>query len=265
MSKVELQAAIKECLQLSADCSKGPHGPIATCDVSAVTDMSQLFDQSILPNANNFVGCLSNWDVSGVTNMLRMFYRASSFNGDISRWNVYRVTNMQDMFASASLFDVDLSRWDLSRVTNMIGMFASASSFNGDISKWDVSRVTNMLGMFASASSFNGDISKWDVSRVTTMNIMFKEASSFKQTLCGAWLTSRADKYGMFHGSSGQICSMTTSSASTSATVTTLNSKITSMKAPPLASTFANSDLNRGQKSWIQYLFLYPKHSFIQL
>merc|ERR1719331_1530998 len=68
-AKSELQAAIKECLQLSSDCSKGPHGPIGSWDVSAVTDMSQLFNRKLVPGANKFTGDISNWDVSGVTTM----------------------------------------------------------------------------------------------------------------------------------------------------------------------------------------------------
>ena len=170
-SKAETQDAIKECLQLSTDCSKGSRGRIGSWDVSDVTDMSQLFNHDEVPGANKFIG-------------------------DISKWDVCRVTNMQDMFYSAS-------------------------SFNGDLSKWDVSRVTNMIGMFAHASSFNGDISKWDVSGVTAMNIMFHGASSFAQTLCGAWLTSTADKDGIFDGSFGQICS--TNSNSETPSMITLN------------------------------------------
>ena len=87
----------------------------------------------------------------------------------------------------------------------MHGMFYSASKFNSDISKWDVSRVTTMHAMFYSASQFNSDISKWDVSKVTDMKEMFYLASSFKQTLCGKWKTSTANKDKMLYGSPGKI------------------------------------------------------------
>ena len=113
-----------------------------------------------------------------------------------------------------------------------------ANKFNGDLSKWDLSKVTDMRAMFNSASSFNGDISKWDVSRVTDMEEMFSGASSFAQTLCGAWLTSTADKGGIFDGSSGEICTTTSTSISTMSTAyttasmftATSNGKTTSMK-----------------------------------
>ena len=90
-------------------------------------------------------------------------------------------------------------------------MFNSANSFNGNLSKWDVSGVADMFRMFSYATSFNGDISKWDVSSVTTMQWMFHGAASFTQTLCGAWKDSKANKYSMFQGSPGKLCTGTIS------------------------------------------------------
>ena len=69
-SKKELQATIGQCLELSpTDCFKGPHGPIGSWDVSAVTDMSLLFNYKLVPGANEFTGDISKWDVSSVTDM----------------------------------------------------------------------------------------------------------------------------------------------------------------------------------------------------
>merc|ERR1719331_3064641 len=123
-SKAELTAAIKECLKRSDfDCSKGPHGPIGSWDISAVTNLGSsgpLFAEggwSPLPGADKFNGDISKWDVSRVTNMGEMFWEAKVFNGDLSKWDVSSVTN------------------------NMASMFYAAQSFNGDISKWDVSKV----------------------------------------------------------------------------------------------------------------------------
>merc|ERR1719182_600555 len=105
-SKAQLQSTIKQCLQLSpTDCSKGPHGPIGSWDVSAVTDMSSLFivDDYLTPlaEAREFNGDISKWDVSRVTDMESMFSSESAFNGDISKWDVSKVTNMDYMFSSA--------------------------------------------------------------------------------------------------------------------------------------------------------------------
>ena len=219
-AKTTLIEAIKECLKLSDDCTKGPKGPIGeNWDVSGVKDMSSVFRGDTkypgvyVSGAERFNGDISKWDVSRATDMEGMFNGAAAFDGDISKWDVARVTDMEGMFAGAATFDGDISKWDVSRVMSMTGMFFSAKAFHGDISKWDVSRVTDLSGMFYSAYAFDGDISKWDVSRVTSMRSMFNGASSFSHTLCGAWRVSGADAEDMFRGSEGKLCSPTTASS----------------------------------------------------
>merc|ERR1719182_443651 len=152
-SNRELRAAIGQCLQLSTDCSKGPHGPIGSWNVSAVTDMSGLFvdaNSDALPGADRFNGDLSNWDVSRVTNMQGMFSKATSFNGDISKWDVSSVTDMRFMFQSAASFNGDISKWDVSSVTTMVDMFYHATSFDQTLcGVWKTSDVTvRREGMF---------------------------------------------------------------------------------------------------------------------
>merc|ERR1719174_1190670 len=68
-SNAELKAVITECVKTSTDCSKGPHGPIGSWDVSGVTDMSYLFidaNNDPLIGADKFNGDISKWDVSRV-------------------------------------------------------------------------------------------------------------------------------------------------------------------------------------------------------
>ena len=48
-------------------CSKGPHWPIGSWDVSAVSTMYHTFE-----GVNLFNGDLSKWDVSSVTNTQAM-------------------------------------------------------------------------------------------------------------------------------------------------------------------------------------------------
>ena len=48
------------------------------------------------------------------------------------------------------------------------------------------------------------------------MEDMFFGASSFAQVLCGTWITSIADKDGIFDGSFGYICSTTSDSKTSS-------------------------------------------------
>ena len=47
-------------------------------------------------------GDISEWDVSGVTDMSGMFAFAIPFNGDISEWDVSGVTDMSEMFLGAA-------------------------------------------------------------------------------------------------------------------------------------------------------------------
>ena len=138
-------------------------------------------------------------NLSGVTNMNRMFAGATAINGDLSGWNVSSVTDMSSMFYTAYAFNGNLSGWDVSSVTTMRYMFFGAHAFNGNLSGWDVSSVTTMNGMFSSAHVFNGNLSGWDVSSVTDMGSMFYEAVTFNQLLDGWDVSSVTDMDGMFH------------------------------------------------------------------
>ena len=151
-------------------------------------ELKQLIDQRIEVEG---VNCnLNNIDVSGITDMSRMFYY-SDFNGSISQWDVSNVEDMRFMFAH-SKFNGDISRWNVSKVHNMEGMFLN-SVFNKDISKWDVSGCEVMRQMFKE-SEFNGDISKWDVSNVKDMDFMFMFAEKFDQDISG-WNVKKVIMY----------------------------------------------------------------------
>lgn len=183
-NKEELKKIISEAI---AKC--GRFVDLNFIDVSQITDMSHLFEES------NFNGDISRWDVSNVTNMERMF-RKSKFNGNISNWDVSNVTNMEGLFAS-SAFAGDVSNWNVSNVTNMRSVFFM-TPFKGDISRWDVSNVTNMRTMFYQAE-FNGDISAWNVSNVENMEMIF-EGSLFKGNIFNWDLKNIEDLAGVCKG-----------------------------------------------------------------
>ena len=83
--------------------AKARYGPIASWDVSEVTDLSELFEDQAGFNED-----LSRWDVSNVVNMNGTFYGATSYNGDLSSWDVSSVEDMYGMFRGATSFDRQL-------------------------------------------------------------------------------------------------------------------------------------------------------------
>ena len=95
-------------------------------DVSKIDDMSHLFDEFDKPGNDIF----------------------KYFNGDISQWNVSNVKNMNKMFFMCNKFNCDISRWDVSNVETMEWMFYWCAEFNCDLSRWDVSNVKNMKYAF---------------------------------------------------------------------------------------------------------------------
>jgi surface protein len=160
------------------------YGPIGDWDVSGVSNMHRLFQNDL-----EFNDDISRWNTSNVISMYIMFEGATSFNQPLSSWNTSKVTNTGYMFYRATAFNQPLSSWDTSKVTTMYYMFYRATAFNQPLSSWDTSKVTNMGYMFYAASMFNQPLSSWDTSKVTNMGYMFYAASSFNQPL-SSWDTS---------------------------------------------------------------------------
>tara|TARA_B100001093_G_scaffold411368_1_gene400851 strand:+ start:3764 stop:6070 length:2307 start_codon:yes stop_codon:yes gene_type:complete len=152
------------------DLAETTYGHISDWDVSSVTDMSFLFNDS------DFNQDIGSWDVSSVTTMRQMFEGSENFNQDIGGWDVSGVVDMRKMFSNSG-FNQDIGGWDVSNVTDMKQMF-NGSGFNQDIGGWDVSNVTTMYGMFANGI-FNQDIGNWNVSNVSNMTFMFNHNISF--------------------------------------------------------------------------------------
>ena len=125
---------------------------------------------------------ISDWDVSGVTDMSYMFYWCNELTsvGNISGWDISSVTDMSYMFAFCKKFNQDISKLGVSSVTDMSYMFQGCNNFNQDISDWDVSSVTDISFMFFGCKSFNQDISSWDVSNVRYKMGMFDGCHQIK-------------------------------------------------------------------------------------
>ena len=178
---------------------------------------------------------ITNWDVSQVTSMERMFYECSSFDQDVSAWTgVASTTAQTDMFYAATSFRTKFAcanandgpantctlpepildaNWhayvaECLAIAPMDGMCTSWDKYgaHGAMPNWDVSLVTDMSGWTGSAhegfggkSTFNADISKWDTGKVTYMYHMFYQASAFNQDI-GSWNTAQVTTMqGMFH------------------------------------------------------------------
>ena len=163
-------------------------------DVSHITDMRYMFDDY---NACKFHGDISEWDVSNVTTMEKMFFGCDKFDCDISNWDVSNVKNMKSMFVTCRAFNQPIQKWNVSNVENMSDMFAGCRQFNQDISNWNVSNVKDMSWMFIRCYKFNQPIGKWDVSNVENMDSMLFKCTSFAQDLSD-WDVSNVKTYTTF-------------------------------------------------------------------
>ena len=168
-----MASAFKGCSQLQITATDAPN-------LSKVTDMSEMFRSC---SALTGHVSMSDWDVSNVTTMIRMFAAARAFNQPLNEWNVSKVTYMRGMFQGARAFNQPLDKWKVFNVTDMEFMFSGARTFNQPLNKWNVSKVTDMTGMFAGAMAFNQPLDKWKVSNVTDMEFMFAGARAFNQPL----------------------------------------------------------------------------------
>ncbi len=118
---------------------------------------------------------LSRLDVSQITDMSYLFNN-SPFDGDISNWDTSNVTSMESMFSGATNFNQPLN-FDTSKVINMSYMFYNTIKFNQAVN-FNTSNVTTMRRMFSYARSFNQPIN-FDTSKVTNMEWMFNDSKAF--------------------------------------------------------------------------------------
>lgn len=162
--------------------------------------------------ASKFTGTrtpINKWNVSTITNMSEMFSEARIFNADISDWDITNVRLFIGMFNTAKSFNKSLDKWKnkigtgsliADQSVNMAKMFYDAESFNGNIQNWDTSRVSDMSLMFGLTRSFNQDLSRWNVSQ-TNIGGMFDGAVAFNQNL-GSWIPKNGSWLGnLFNGS----------------------------------------------------------------
>jgi hypothetical protein len=106
-------------------------------------------------NSSHPYPILNDWDVSLITDFMRVFENKRNFNQDISGWNMSNAVTAREMFENCRVFNQDLTGWDVSKIENFSYMFRSCAAFNQDISTWDVSSGTNFSVMFRDCQAFD--------------------------------------------------------------------------------------------------------------
>ncbi|MDO4911141.1 MAG: BspA family leucine-rich repeat surface protein [Corynebacterium sp.] len=148
---------------------KGTITGLENVDVSGVTDMTRIFG-----SAKDIQG-ISNWDVSKV----RYFNYAFAYTvkiPDISNWDTSSARDMRGLFFNSQATP-DLSGWNVSNVTNFGNMFKNATNANPDVYSWDMSNAKDVSEMFTGASSATGDISHWKLRNNITTTANWLEGS----------------------------------------------------------------------------------------
>ena len=140
MDKGSLSTAA-QAYNADVDAATAEYGPIAGWDVSAITDMSYLFQ-----NLNSFNADISSWDTSGVADMNQMFYVRSA-RAPASRLHSRgplpaRCLRRRRAHALPPLGPPVAALFMLSLSTRQ-----HARAFNQPLS-WDTSRVTTMYHLF---------------------------------------------------------------------------------------------------------------------
>ena len=127
---------------------------------------------------------LNDIDTSEITDMKDLFlgygiFKDNDFNGDISQWDVSNVKDMSRMFWGCKEFNCDLSNWDVSSVEKTFLMFGGCVKFEGrGLANWDVSKCKDMHAMFLGCKELKCDLSNWDISNVEDMDDIFQDCKS---------------------------------------------------------------------------------------
>lgn len=141
----KLEEFVIEKLKVSNDTSKYTLFP------KDKTELMHMIDDEVVKNGPTC--SLNHIDVSAITDMSGLF-RQSIFDGDITGWDVSSVKDMSFMFEYADFTgkNSDLSQWDVSNVDLMNYMF-DHSKFNNrkSLNGWRVKKTAQTRGMFISS------------------------------------------------------------------------------------------------------------------
>lgn len=102
---------------------------------------------------------LKTWDVSAVTDMTNMFTSCTAFNQPLKTWDVSAVTLMINVFGNCINFQSDLGGWPVQNVLSFDSMFFNCKKFTADLSRWNVASATSMSDLFANSGMTAEDYS----------------------------------------------------------------------------------------------------------
>lgn len=169
--------------------AKGEDADLNNIDVSAVTNMSNVFDSM------GFRGDISQWDVSNVKTFRRMFNECTKFDCDISNWNTKNAVDMSEMFRRCHKFNQPIGKWDVNNAKDMSAMFYNCYNFDQDLGDWDVRKVKYMTKMFMTCSDFKGTgIGKWNMRNVEDISWMLYCCDAFSEDITN-WKLHSVEKY----------------------------------------------------------------------
>ena len=221
---------------------KGHHSVVLLTDNIKLhrkpTDTSRLFYDNYFMTNEELDKLLSQIEeTSEVTSMKEMFYNCGKISGkwDFSDWEVSKVANVDRMFYDCiSLQELDLSNWNLSNVTSVATMFEGCKNLQIlKIPNWNISQcgrldmvngrgmlenLRNLIKLDFSNSDVSGcsygdrafydclqlryvDLSNWNFNDLKSTNHMFHRCLNLHELDLSSWDTSNVtDATRMFYG-----------------------------------------------------------------
>ena len=181
-------------------------------EVEQLKDLSDMF--SFVSSINSFE-FLSNWDLSNIENISRMF--ANTYINDLkplSKWNTSNIKNMNGLFMSEELIhDLDpIKNWDVSNVQDMSSMFYGMNINSlKSLEKWDLFKVTKLNYMFCRCKNLNSleGIENWTLFNCIDISGMFSYCSNIKSLIpLKNWDTSEIKNFSNLFNCSNNIQSL---------------------------------------------------------
>ncbi|MCF8276603.1 MAG: BspA family leucine-rich repeat surface protein [Flavobacteriales bacterium] len=172
-------------------------------DLSALTQMSSMFEQCTALNAPSNI---ATWNTADVTHMNSMFNGASSFNQDISGWNTADVIFLNGMFFNASSFNQNLGSWILTTDVSMADMLSNCGmnceNYSTTLIGWQANNPTvtgRSLG--AALLTYNSDGEVARDALVSSQGWEFEDGGlgyttgTDVQTACGSYTWMDGNEY----------------------------------------------------------------------